>query len=220
MPFLPSESYDPADIVRGQANAEALDLIDRWPDWPYSIVLLVGATGSGKTHLAHRFARRARATFLAPEHIGSVPGDQLLTGNHAWVLDGLESCLGQAAALAQLINMARARGDYLLFTAEHSPAQLSLPLPDLRSRLLALPHVTLHAPDDALLTGVLAKLFADRQLRVSPEVLALLIQRLDRTYEAAAEAVRAIDHYSLARGKPITNSLVREWCANGFTSGT
>lgn len=213
MPFARATSYEPADFIQGSGNEEALALIDRWPDWPYSMVLLDGPKGCGKTHLSHVFAARARATFLAPERVGKATADQLLTGNHAWVLDGIEA-ITDAPALAQLINHARARGDYVLMTA-HCPAPaLPFTLPDLRSRLLALPSISLGAPDDALLMGLLAKQFADRQLRITPEVLALAVQHIERSYESAQAFVRALDLRSLAKGKAVTTALVREMIHN------
>lgn len=208
MPFARATSYEPADFIQGVGNEEALALVERFPDWPYSMVLLSGPKGCGKTHLAHVFAARARASFIAPERLGTATADQLLVGNHAWVLDGIEQ-VADAAALAQLINHARARGDYLLMTARHTASELPMTLPDLRSRLVALPSITLGAPDDALLMGLLAKQFADRQLRITPEVLAVAVQHIERSYEAAQAFVRAMDNLSLSQGRAITPALVR-----------
>lgn len=213
MPFGPSTSYEPADFLRGAGNEEAFDLIERWPDWPYSMLLIHGPKGCGKTHLAHVFAARARATFIASGRVGTAPADQLLTGNHAWVLDSIED-VTDAPALAQLINHVRARGDYLLMTARASAPELPFTLPDLNSRLKALPAVALGAPDDALLMGLLAKQFADRQLRIAPDVLSVAVQHIERSYEAAQAFVRALDKMSLARGRAITVALVREALKN------
>ena len=201
MPFAPQTSYHAADFIRGEANAQALALVESWPDWPYSIVLLHGPTGSGKTHLAHVFATRARAQFLSPARLGTAPADQLLTGSHSWVLDGIEQVRDEAA-LAQLINHARARGDYLLLTAATPAAQLTCRLPDLRSRLQALPAV--------LLAGVLAKSFADRQLRIGPEVIEYALARIERSYAAVHAFAEQVDALSLARGRGITTALVRD----------
>lgn len=213
MPFGARPSYEPEDFIRGTANEQALDLIERWPDWPYSMVLLSGPSGCGKTHLAHVFAAKTKAHFIEPERIGTVPADQLLVGNHSWVIDGLEQ-VTDAAALAQLINHARARGDYVLMSAQAVARDLPFTLPDLRSRLLALPSVELGAPDDALLMGVLAKQFADRQLRIAPEVLSFAANQLERSYEAVQQFARAMDKLSLAKGRAITIALVREATKN------
>ena len=213
MPFARSVSYATEDFIRGSANEEALSWIERWPDWPYSLLYISGPKGCGKTHLAHLFARHAKATLIDPSRVGTATADQLLTGNHCWVLDGVEEVRDQAA-LAQLINHVRARGDYLVITAQVAPPSLSFTLPDLRSRLLALPTATLGAPDDALLMGVLIKQFADRQLRIAPEVLKFAAGQLERSYEAVQQFARAMDRLSLARGRAITIPLVREALAS------
>lgn len=209
MPFAPATSYAPQDFVRGEANEEACRLVERWPDWPYSLILLHGPKGCGKTHLAHLFAAKAHAAFIDPKRVGQATADQLLTGRHAWVIDDVEQ-VKDAAALAQLINHARARGDYLLLVGSAPAAQLPFTLPDLKSRLNMLPAVALGSPDDALLAGVLAKSFADRQLRIAPDVLQFAVTRLERSYEAAQQFAEVMDKMSLARGRAVTLSLVRE----------
>lgn len=209
MPFAPATSYAPEDFVRGESNEEAHTLIHSWPNWPYSLMLIHGPAGCGKTHLAHVFAGRSQASMLDPARIGTAPADQLLTGNHAWILDNVHRVTHEAA-LAQLINHARARGDYMLLLADAPASQLPFTLPDLRSRLAMLPAVTLGAPDDALLMGVLAKAFADRQLRIAPDVLAYAVARLERSHAAAQQFAAQMDQLSLARGRAVTLPLVRE----------
>lgn len=211
MPFATSDrdSYEAADFIRGASNLAAIELVEIWPNWPQNIVLLHGPKGAGKTHLAHLFAAHSQAAFLTTSRIGTCPADQLITGNHQWVLDGVEQVTDDSA-LAQLLNHIRARGDYLLITANSPAGQLPIALPDLRSRLLALPSIALGAPDDALLIGVLAKQFADRQLRITPEVLKFAAQQLERSYEAVQQFACAMDDLSLERGRAITLTLVRD----------
>lgn len=209
MPFAPATSYNPADFIRGSANESALSLVERWPDWPYSLVVLHGPKGCGKTHLAHVFAARSHAVFIDPARIGTQPADALLTGGHAWVIDGLEAVRDEAA-LAQLINHARARGDYVFMTAAQPPAKLPLQLRDLQSRLAAMPEIALGLPDEALLMGVLAKEFADRQLRVAPDLLQYALTRLERSFEAAQQFAGWVDEASLATGKRVNLSLLRQ----------
>lgn len=209
MPFSAAPSYHAADFIAGEANALAFSWVERWPDWPYSIMLIYGPKGSGKTHLSHVFSAKSGASFIDPERLGTTPADQILVGNHAWILDGLGE-VADEAALAQLINHARARGDYLLITALDSPHALSYELPDLASRIKALPSAALGAPDEALLAGVIAKSFADLQLRIAPEVLSYVITHIERSYEAIQQFVRTMDHLSLTRGRAITIPLVKE----------
>ncbi len=55
--------HDPRRLSRRRPpTAQAIDLIDRWPDWPAPAVLLAGPVGSGKSHLVEiwRGAQRRR----------------------------------------------------------------------------------------------------------------------------------------------------------------
>jgi chromosomal replication initiation ATPase DnaA len=83
-------------------------------------------------------------------------------------------------------------------------------LPDLLSRLKALPAVEIGVPDEALLKTVLLKQFADRQLNVDPKVLEFLALNIDRSLAAAAAAVEAVDRAALATGRKISRQLVVE----------
>ena len=83
-------------------------------------------------------------------------------------------------------------------------------LPDLASRLQAAPVARLERPDDALLSAVLVKLFADRQLHVAPAVIAYLATRIDRSLAAAAEVVEAIDRHSMTAHREITRAFAAE----------
>lgn len=208
MPFANTTSYHAADYVRGEANAAACDAVERWPDWPYSLLLMYGVAGSGKTHLAHVFAARANAAFIPPQRVGMATADQILTGHHAWVLDDVEAVTDESA-LAQLINHVRARGDYLLLTARVPVPLQHWRLPDLTSRLRALPAIGLDTPDDCLMGAVIAKLAADLQLRIPPEVVGYLMTHLERSYDAISAAVSALDAASLAMRKPVTVALAR-----------
>jgi chromosomal replication initiation ATPase DnaA len=83
-------------------------------------------------------------------------------------------------------------------------------LPDLASRLQAAPLTRLDAPDDALLSAVLIKLFADRQIAVPPTLIPYLVLRMERSIGAARALVTALDARALAMGRPITRQLAAD----------
>jgi len=59
-------SFAREDFLGGPSNAAALDLIERWPDWPNRIMALVGPEGSGKScHLASIWAETTGARILS-----------------------------------------------------------------------------------------------------------------------------------------------------------
>jgi len=86
-------------------------------------------------------------------------------------------------------------------------------LPDLVSRLRALPVVTVSAPDDALLRAVMVKLFADRQLSVDESLIAYLATRIERSFAAAREAVAQLDREALRQKRGVTRALAAEMFA-------
>ena len=83
-------------------------------------------------------------------------------------------------------------------------------MPDLDSRLRALPHVEIGPPDDDLLAMVMAKQFSDRQIKVSPEVLDYLVGRMERSFEAARHMVETLDQAALSQGRAVTVPLARQ----------
>ena len=91
-----------------------------------------------------------------------------------------------------------------------SPGEIAADLPDLRSRLRALPVVTIAPPDEALLKAVLIKHFADRQLAVEPHLVAYIALRMERSMEAAAHIVAGIDRAAMASHRKVTRALAAE----------
>jgi chromosomal replication initiation ATPase DnaA len=72
------------------------------------------------------------------------------------------------------------------------------------------PAVALQAPDDDLLRGVMAKLFADRQVSVDARVLDYLLPRVTRDYASIAALIEQIDRQAMALMRPITVPFVAE----------
>ena len=68
---------------------------------------------------------------------------------------------------------------------------------------------TLSLPDDALMSALLVKLFADRQLHVPDQVIQYLLKRMDRSFTSAQSVVTAIDTASLQQRRTISLPFVR-----------
>ncbi len=203
------------DFVVGPCNEAAIAWLDRWPDWPGQALTIHGPPGCGKTHLAHVFRARARARPVAAADLEAAGARPLAEATGAVVLDDIDRALEgeprlDEAVLLHLHNALAEAGGHLLLTARAAPARWDVRLPDLASRLRAAPAVAVTAPDDALMTAVLVKLFADRQLRVGQGVVAFLVRRIERSFEAARDIVAAIDAGALAAHRNVTVPLARE----------
>jgi chromosomal replication initiation ATPase DnaA len=98
----------------------------------------------------------------------------------------------------------------LLLVSREAPARWRVGLPDLASRLAAMPAVRIDPPDDVLIAALFVKLFADRQLGVAPEVVAYLTPRVERSFDDLKRIVDLLDRESLARRRAITLPLARE----------
>jgi chromosomal replication initiation ATPase DnaA len=109
--------------------------------------------------------------------------------------------------LLHLYNMLAERGGHLLLVARDPPSRWPMSLADLRSRLLAAPAIGVAAPDEELIATLLVKLFADRRLAISSDVVNFLVPRLERRFAAAQEAVALLDRAALAEHRPITVPL-------------
>jgi chromosomal replication initiation ATPase DnaA len=117
--------------------------------------------------------------------------------------------LAPEPALLHLINRHAEAGAPLLLAARRPPARWGAALPDLASRLRATAAAGISPPGDALLAALLAKLLADRQLRMAPDLQAWLLRRLPREAAALAEAVARLDRAALAAGGAVTRALAR-----------
>ncbi|MBN8530942.1 MAG: hypothetical protein J0L97_03650 [Alphaproteobacteria bacterium] len=206
----PEERLEDRHFIIGDANRDAHAWIMAWPEWPVYGLYLYGPEGSGKSHLARIWAARAKARIIAPEEAEREAA--AFTRGQALAVEKVDDTMRETdgKGLFHLCNSAREHQGFLLLVGRAAPAELHITLPDLRSRLLALPAISMSAPDDALLSAVLAKHFEDRGLRVPQEVIAYLMPRMERSFAAAAKTAARIDAYALSMKREITVPLARE----------
>ena len=138
--------------------------------------------------------------------LGREPPDKLLeTG--ALAIDNAPGDALDERALFHLLNLTRETGGHTLIASASDPAQWTVKLPDLASRLRALAVARLDPPDDALLRGVLVKHFADRQIGVEEPVISYLMLRMPRSLDAARAIVAELDALALAEKTPVSRAL-------------
>jgi len=203
------ESLTRDNFLAGPANAAALALIEAWPEWPGRTMLLAGSESSGKSHLAAIWAEASGARITAAHVLtpASVPG-ALATG--ALVVEDLRAGDFDERALFHLLNLAREEAAFVLITAREAPTTFEIELKDLRSRLRALPVVSVLPPDDQLFRALIVKFCADRQLSVDEAVVGYLANRIERSYAAARDTVALLDREALRLGRPINRAFAAE----------
>ena len=207
LPHMPALGAE--DFLVSTSNAAAAAVVDRWPDWPQSALMVVAPPHAGKSHLGNVWrlksgARIVGAAALNEDDVASIaPGATLL-------VEDLHAGLADERVLFHLLNLARERKLSILLTSQIPPGELSVQLPDLRSRLRALPLVTIAHPDETLLKAVLVKQFGNRQLVVEPHTIGYLALRMEQSMEAAATLVAALDKAAMASHRRVTRALAAD----------
>jgi chromosomal replication initiation ATPase DnaA len=206
-------AFGRSDFMVSDGNAAAVDQIDRWPDWPSGALALFGPAGCGKTHLAHLWRERASALILPGETLTEASWPELLAqAPHRIAVDDADRATERV--LLHLYNFCLERQGSVLITARRPPGSWQVVFGDLRSRLRAIPAISIDAPDDALLGAVLVKHFADRQLSIAPAVIIYLIRRIERSLATAEKIAARLDAAALSNGGPVTIPLARKVLAD------
>lgn len=218
-PHLPSLGRE--DFMVAQCNYDAVKLVESWPNWPFFAVCIYGEEGCGKTHLANVFAHNVAHLTNFPYRIPFVKASNLkienirplFEQNKCLVVEELNSNINQEV-LFHLYNLYRDEGGNILFTSNQAPARINFSLADLRSRLNIVPAIEIKVPDDDLLSALLLKLFTDRQINISPEIISYILANMERSFAYARKLVMEIDNISLAQKRAISTAIVKEAISN------
>jgi DnaA regulatory inactivator Hda len=205
------EAFAREDLWVSSANEGAVAWLDKYPDWNAPVLVIYGPAASGKTHLCHVWQKASGAVSVAGTDLARMGA--LNDFPKASIIDDAQSLAGDAAmetALFHFYNRAKEEGAHILLTGTDAPKEWGIALPDLKSRLLAAPAASVGAPDEQLMSVVLAKLFSDRQLVVGQDVIAFIVARIERSFESVRGIATAIDRKALAEKRAVTIPLVRE----------
>lgn len=204
LPHVPALGSE--DFLISQSNEQAVRLIDNWPGWPFHCAILSGPQGAGKTHLVNVWRGRSRGQAFDASQIEQAVEFAKSEGMPVAIEDFDHAPIHENAAF-HLLNLARETGFDVLITAREQPGAWNIALPDLRSRLRSAALVTIAEPDEALLSAVLIKLFADRQLQIEPGVVGYILKRTERSMASIQSLVDELDRAALAERRRVTRSL-------------
>jgi len=210
-------AFGAEDFYLSKSNELAVRLMDDWPNWGQYGQILAGPAASGKTHLINVWRLQAKATILLAKDLQRSTLQHIET-NKVICIEDVDHGLLNGENLFHLLNRVKEQGGHVLLSTRVEVSQLPITLTDLRSRLLALPCVSINAPDDALLRAVMIKQFADRQIKVDPQLVEYLFKRMERSMQAVSELVGLLDRGALRKGRALTRPLAREILANRVSS--
>lgn len=174
-------------IVVGPANAAAIEAFAQADGWPFGTAILFGPPRSGKSLLARWFAESGRGD--AVDDADRQDETELF---HRW-------------------NRAQQAACPLLLTATTGgPDGWQIALPDLASRLGAALRLDIGAPDDAMMTELIAAHAEARSLAIGTDGARYLATRGERSHLAAECVVAAVDRLSLERKQAPGLAILRE----------
>jgi len=184
-----------------------------------SSVYLVGAPGTGKTHLllaasAHTQELGRKAAYLPLAAAAGRMEQALDALEHADLiaLDGLDAVIGQRndeIALFHLHNRLHDAGKRVCYSASAIPDTWPGMLPDLRSRLNQCTRISLSTLDDAERGEVLRRRADRRGLQIDPAAIDWMLRRLDRDLVNLTELIDHLDRASLAEQRRVTVPFLR-----------
>jgi chromosomal replication initiation ATPase DnaA len=204
--LAPDPGYERENFFVSQSNQQAFAMIELWPSWPDTLLILTGPAGAGKSHLGTIWAARASAAIHSASSLAAADINAIAATGPLLIEDA--DGIGRAEAqLFHLVNLMRERGQALVLTARTKPDCWNLRTPDLLSRLRLAPSVAIGSPDDDLMQAVLLKLLIERQLVVDTGVISYIALRLERSLDAARSFVEALDREALARQSRITKAI-------------
>ena len=196
----------PETLVVAEANRDAAALLTDWRSWPGGALALVGPSGSGKTHIALAWALEVGARQLGA---GAGPDEAaaVFAETRALLIDDASGA--DEATLWRVLDQARTEGGAVLLVGQTPPGVWPVALPDLRSRLAALPVARLKEPDEVLMAVVLRRVCREQFIQLSDDAVNYLVQRLPRTFAATQAWVAALDQELVRGAKPVSMAGAR-----------
>ena len=200
LPLLYEQANTREDFFVADCNKDAVKWIDSFPNWPSSMLLILGPASSGKTHLAHIFTSNIySAKRLNYEDVHLMP--------QKFAIEDIDEAGVDEEVLFHLYNDAIQQSKNILFTAKAMPFWH---LNDLKTRMNTVPTVHIGLPDDAMMMSLILKGLSERQLDIQSGVMDYILTHIERSFSAAFRFVELAQDLSLAQQHPITVPLAKQ----------
>lgn len=193
----------------------SLNRPDAQPATSLTLLYLHGIEGAGKSHLLQAICAASQGAAYLPLRELLPLGVEVLDGlSRAPLLavDDLDVIAGLPAweqRLFSLYNDCRSEGVRLAIAAAVPVQELPLGLPDLRSRLAAMPHYALKTLDESQQRAALRARAAARGFTLQEEALQYLQSRFARDMASQYALLEKLDTASLEAQRPLTLPFIR-----------
>jgi|GWRWMinimDraft_5_1066013.scaffolds.fasta_scaffold01063_6 hypothetical protein len=174
-----------SSLIITPSNATAFAGISSSANWPKGCAILTGPARSGKSLMARYFS-----------------------GQGGTVIDDAETSVDET--LFNAWNRSQETSVPLLLISRWRPADWSIELPDLKSRVGAALLLEIAAPDDEMIEQLLQKQLADRGAVISIDAISYVKRRIERSYAAIESFARAANTMALAENVPVNLALVKK----------
>ncbi len=201
--FVVGANAEVVAAAAGAARGPGGDSIHLW-----------GPPGVGKTHLLLATLDAARAAGRAAHRVTAHAAPDARDGAAMAGVVAVDDVERADAALQghlfTLFNAVRAAGGTFVAAGSRPPAQTAV-RDDLRTRLGWGVALEVRALPDAAKPAALAEHARARGFALPDDVANWLLTHAPRDMSALVATLEALDRYSLARARPVTLPLVREW---------
>jgi DnaA family protein len=201
--FLPGPNMQAMAAARAMAAGET------------GLLYLHGVEGAGRSHLLQAICTAVPGAAYLPLREMRELGAGVLDGIASLALvalDDLDAVAGRPEwerALFRLYNECHAGGVRLVVSALVPAGDLRLALPDLVSRLAAMPHYALRTLDEAQQRAALQMRAAQRGIELPAETLNYLQRRFARDMSSLHRLLDQLDVASLEEQRRLTLPFIR-----------
>ena len=198
--IIDNPSYQASDFIVTCSNLEAYRAVTSNIIWPQNRLLIIGESGSGKTHLTKIWREKSEAYYIK-----SLTQFTFFENSCGLIFENIENY--QELEILGIINFAFENNKSLLLTCGHYK---SIDTPDLRSRLNATYKICIKDPDESMIEILIGKLLYDKQIRISKEVLRYISTRIKRSFPYIKIFVDHLDELSLSKKRNINVKFIKE----------
>jgi DnaA family protein len=201
--FLPGANVEALAAARDMAAGNTLS------------IYLHGIAGAGRSHLLQAVCAAVPGSGYFPLAELRGMGDSVLEGIATLpvvALDDVDAVAGTPEwerRLFNLYNECRAAGTRLLIAASVPAPDLPIELPDLTSRLTAMPHYALRGLDEAQQREALQLRAAQRGIELPTETVHYLQRRFARDMGSLNKLLDQLDIASLEEQRRLTLPFIR-----------